>query len=691
MAHYHCHVRPGPKGAGAEHAQYIAREGRFTPEKYGEIGEKASGNLPPWARGSAARFFAAADEHERSNGNAYREFELALPKEISDAERGKLVRELVAEQLGKRHAYSWAIHEPNGHNPHVHVMFSERIIDGIERGPEQYFKRANTKNPERGGHLKSDWFTGRGGPEAIEALRARWAEMQNLALERAGLDVRVDHRSLEAQGIEREAGQHRGPAVSGIEARGQVPEVSVRRETERVERVQARAAVEAEVRVVTRQELALERVAVRERRELAREVTGADRALVLPLIEADRREQIGRAQAAAERRVERRRGLGIGGQFKEKLLTQARALRERIGQQLGRVKEWIAERFPDPLQRIKERSRDLLDPERREREAKSSAAELLPRTSQPTLEEIRAEGRQERERPAKDTASSLEEVRRQGREEWVALRSETVAPAQGERRDVAAEQASIAPTATPDAAAAQRERLSRLTSDELQELIRRFNPPSVERLVELEPAVKATRAEVKNYQHTAHQALLRATQAAAENNAWRLAHGMQAKIHDLGAVKSPYLMEREAAARDAERVHGESLTAAGAAQAQFTSAWREASQRLTEQTAPAREKVAELRQCLSVAYERERLVKEFEQLARDRAAGRAEYRDTSPEWQAMAPKLRSAIDRYNREHPQVQAGIIDKFMRTPVLEKSFGAELKQHREQVRDRDQGLSL
>jgi len=254
-----------------------------------------------------------------------------------------------------------------------------------------------------------------------------------------------------------------------------------------------------------------------------------------------------------------------------------------------------------------------------------------------------------------------------------------------------AEQASIAPTATPDAAAAQRERLSRLTSDELQELIRRINPPAVERLVELEPAVKATRAEVKNYQHTAHQALLRATQAAAENNAWRLAHGMQAKLHDLGAVKSPYLMEREAAARDAERVHGESLTAAGAAQAQFTSAWREASQRITEQTTPAREKVAELRQFLSVAYERERLVKEFEQLARDRAAGRAEYRDTSPEWQAMAPKLRSAIDRYNREPPQVQAGIIDKFMRTPVLEKSFGAELKQHREQVRDRDQGLSL
>ena len=175
---------------------------------------------------------------------------------------------------------------------------------------------------------------------AVEALRARWAEVQNAALERAGLDVRVDHRSLEAQGIDREAMRHRGPAVSGIEARGKESEVSGRRAAERAERAQAREperrAVEAKVRVVTRQEMAAEKVAMGERRALAAEVTGADRAMVLPLIEADRREQLGRAQAAAERRVERRQGIGIGGELKETLLTQARALRERIGQQLAK-------------------------------------------------------------------------------------------------------------------------------------------------------------------------------------------------------------------------------------------------------------------------------------------------------------------------------------------------------------------
>ena len=115
--------------------------------------------------------------------------------------------------------------------------------------------------------------------------------------------------------------------------------------------------MEAEVRVVTRQEMAAERVAIRERRELAAEVTGPERALVLPLVEADRREQIGRAQAAAERRVERRQSLG--GRLGKKLVEQARALRDRIGQQLGRVKAWVAERFPEPYQQIKERAREL--------------------------------------------------------------------------------------------------------------------------------------------------------------------------------------------------------------------------------------------------------------------------------------------------------------------------------------------
>jgi hypothetical protein len=199
---------------------------------------------------------------------------------------------------------------------------------------------------------------------ALEELKARWALVQNQALERAGLDIRVDHRSLRDQGIEREPGQHRGPAVSGIEARGEVSEVSERREAERLARWEvrepARQEIVAEIRTVSREEVTAERAAVRERRELAQQVTGPSRDEVLKRVEADRREQLERVGAQAERRVERRQS--IGG----RLLDQARALRERIGQQLHRVKEWMLERFPAArvtldLEAVKARGRAASD------------------------------------------------------------------------------------------------------------------------------------------------------------------------------------------------------------------------------------------------------------------------------------------------------------------------------------------
>jgi hypothetical protein len=364
MPSFHINISTGPKGAAFEHAQYIAREGRFADEeKYGPVIAQGEANFPEWAREDRNAFWTASDEFERANGNTYREYELALPRELSREQQIALVERFAEQELGVKRVYQWAIHEPNASDgkpqPHVHLMFSDRQLDGIERGPEKFFKRYNSKNPERGGAQKFSYGAGKEeAARTYEGIRERWATVQNLALEHAGIEARVDHRSLAGQGIlDREPELHRGPAVSGIEARGEVSEVGRRQREQRLERSLERAAVVAEVRVVTREEMALERVAVRERRELAQEVTGEDREAVLKRVEADRLEQIQRAQAAAERRVERRQGMGIGG----RLLAQARELRERIGQQLGRVKEWIAERFPDPLQQIKERSRDLFD------------------------------------------------------------------------------------------------------------------------------------------------------------------------------------------------------------------------------------------------------------------------------------------------------------------------------------------
>jgi MobA/MobL family len=365
VASYHIQINTGAKGAALEHAQYIAREGRFGEERYGEVEARGHGNMPAWAREDTSEFWRASDEYERANGNTYREYELALPRELVPAARVALVERFANQELGTSRPYQWAIHNcvasDGKEQPHVHLMFSDRQQDGIERGPEQFFKRYNAKNPERGGAKKLSYGVDKEeAARTYEGIRERWAKVQNLALEHAGVEARVDHRSLAAQGITREPGVHRGPAVSGIEGRGEVSEVGERQREQMRARSQARAKVVEQVRVVTREEVAAEKVAVRERRELAREVTGADRAVVLPLVEADRREQLARAQAAAERRIERRQGLGIGAEIREKLLAQARALRERIGRELGRVKDWVREHFPEPLKRLQERTQEAL-------------------------------------------------------------------------------------------------------------------------------------------------------------------------------------------------------------------------------------------------------------------------------------------------------------------------------------------
>lgn len=213
MASYHCSVKVGAKGKAGPHASYISREGKYEKTRSNEKLEHVeSGNMPKWAEKDPAQFWQSADQHERANGATYREIEVALPREMTPEQRVELVRDMVGQELGDKHAYTWAIHNPpasleGGEQPHAHIMYSERTIDGIDRDPEQYFKRYNAKNPEKGGCRKDSAGT----EERLLATRERWANVQNLHLERHGLDARVDHRSLKDQGIDRTPEPHFGP------------------------------------------------------------------------------------------------------------------------------------------------------------------------------------------------------------------------------------------------------------------------------------------------------------------------------------------------------------------------------------------------------------------------------------------------------------------------------------------------
>ena len=216
MASYHLSVKVGAKGKASAHAEYIEREGEYKLKNKEKLEAVEHGNMPEWAQDNPNLFWQCADEYERKNGSTYREIEIALPRELTPQQRKELVQTFVEQELGEKHAYTWAIHTPKasiegGEQPHAHIMYSERLQDGIERSPDQFFKRYNSKNPERGGCQKSNTAkTVEQRKTELVELRERFADLQNAYLEEYGHADRVDHRSLADQGIERTPEKHLG-------------------------------------------------------------------------------------------------------------------------------------------------------------------------------------------------------------------------------------------------------------------------------------------------------------------------------------------------------------------------------------------------------------------------------------------------------------------------------------------------
>ena len=164
-------------------------------------------NAPEWARDRAQLWNAAEQAEKRKNSTVAREFVIALPAELSPAEREKLAHDF-ARELVKRHgcAADVAIHAPgkdgDNRNHHAHILLSTRRleVDGFTE------KTRELDSAKTGAAIVKEW-------------RERFAQLQNERLREAGHSVQVDHRSLEAQGIEREATRHLGPTATAIERR----------------------------------------------------------------------------------------------------------------------------------------------------------------------------------------------------------------------------------------------------------------------------------------------------------------------------------------------------------------------------------------------------------------------------------------------------------------------------------------
>ena len=172
------------KRTGLEH-DYIKKEG----VKHTEIITPDGVNIP-----TRSELWNAAEAAEkRKDGCTAREYEVNLPHELNEQQRTELAQDF-CKQLAKMHgiAVDLCIHEPNAkeikagadpRNHHAHILTTTRKITN-----EGLTDKADI---EKSGRKRKD---------DLKATRQLFADTANKHLQKAGLENRIDSRSLKDQG-----------------------------------------------------------------------------------------------------------------------------------------------------------------------------------------------------------------------------------------------------------------------------------------------------------------------------------------------------------------------------------------------------------------------------------------------------------------------------------------------------------
>lgn len=245
MSIFHLHAATGNRASSQSARacfEYISRTSRYA-RRGDRLRFLTSANMPSWVS-TALDYWMSADLYERANGRLYKTLEFALPRELSPNLQIALAEQFVSSLFSQHELlpYTLAIHDGGGKNPHAHVMVSERVLDGYERSPKNWFKRAASlgKSPEIGGAKK----TARLKPaEWLGAARETWALMVNAAMQKFGHPERIDHRSNAARGIKKPPTRHIGPVAISVER-------SAPATARRVKELQEELDVEKELRAV---------------------------------------------------------------------------------------------------------------------------------------------------------------------------------------------------------------------------------------------------------------------------------------------------------------------------------------------------------------------------------------------------------------------------------------------------------
>lgn len=161
----------------------------------------APDNSPEWVYEREKLWNEVEKVEKRCDAQVAREIDVALPVELNREQKKELVRDFVKEELvSKGMVADIAFHDFDSNNPHAHILLTTRPIN----------------DDGRFGFKERSWNK----KDALEQLRSDWADKVNLSLEQAGHNIKVDHRTLEEQGINRIPQIHLGANVAKMKERG---------------------------------------------------------------------------------------------------------------------------------------------------------------------------------------------------------------------------------------------------------------------------------------------------------------------------------------------------------------------------------------------------------------------------------------------------------------------------------------
>ena len=166
-------------------------------------------HAPDWAHDRSALWNEVEKIEKRKDAQLARELNVALPVELTPDQQKDLLKEFIEENMIKRGMIAdVAIHRDHPENPHAHIMLTMRDISA-----DRFGKKNRDWNPDFGfGKVQN--------AEKYVDWREAWANLTNEHLSFYRHAARVDHRSFEAQGIDRPPTIHEGPAVREMEKRG---------------------------------------------------------------------------------------------------------------------------------------------------------------------------------------------------------------------------------------------------------------------------------------------------------------------------------------------------------------------------------------------------------------------------------------------------------------------------------------